>query len=172
MQFNSQVREKRANLSASIPFEYCYALSRGQTEVLMPEVSLTTRGGAVFPVTRPFVIVAGETTDGQVHAVGYCLAVFKSDIPIDIIGRTSGLFLNHGPLIWLLHKKRKKAHDLDCSCTVLTDEHSCAENFMTGLKVVFDRQRSVLGWTKFDCKKINQVSSSKFEEANNITLLN
>ncbi|KQK16726.1 aspartyl protease family protein 1 isoform X2 [Brachypodium distachyon] len=115
--FNSQVREKRANLSASIPFEYCYALSRGQTEVLMPEVSLTTRGGAVFPVTRPFVIVAGETTDGQVHAVGYCLAVFKSDIPIDIIG----------------------------------------QNFMTGLKVVFDRQRSVLGWTKFDCYKNMKV---------------
>jgi hypothetical protein len=27
-----------------------------------------------------------------------------------------------------------------------------AENFMTGLKVVFDRERSVLGWQKFDCK--------------------
>jgi len=27
-----------------------------------------------------------------------------------------------------------------------------AENFMTGLKVVFDRERSVLGWEKFDCK--------------------
>jgi hypothetical protein len=27
-----------------------------------------------------------------------------------------------------------------------------AENFMTGLKVVFDRRRSVLGWEKFDCE--------------------
>jgi len=27
-----------------------------------------------------------------------------------------------------------------------------AENFMTGLKVVFDRERSVLGWQEFDCK--------------------
>ena len=27
-----------------------------------------------------------------------------------------------------------------------------AENFMTGLKVAFDRERSVLGWQEFDCK--------------------
>lgn len=111
--FNSQVREKRANLSESIPFEYCYELGRGQTKVFMPEVSLTTRGGAVFPVTRPFVVIAGETSDGRVVAVGYCLAVLKNDITIDIIG----------------------------------------QNFMTGLKVVFDRERSVLGWHEFDCYK-------------------
>ncbi|KAM3215180.1 hypothetical protein ACQJBY_067267 [Aegilops geniculata] len=112
--FDSQVREKRANLSASIPFEYCYRLARGQTELFVPEVSLTTRGGAVFPVTRPFVLIAGETGAGQMVAVGYCLAVLKNDITIDIIG----------------------------------------QNFMTGLKVVFDRERSVLGWHHFDCKLI------------------
>jgi hypothetical protein len=28
-----------------------------------------------------------------------------------------------------------------------------AENFMTGLKVVFNREKSVLGWEKFDCKR-------------------
>jgi hypothetical protein len=33
-----------------------------------------------------------------------------------------------------------------------------AENFMTGLKVVFDRERSVLGWEKFDCKIIAHLS--------------
>ena len=27
-----------------------------------------------------------------------------------------------------------------------------AENFMSGLKIVFDRERKVLGWKKFDCK--------------------
>ena len=86
--FNSQAHEKRANFSASIPFEYCYELSRGQKEVFMPVVSLTTGGGAVFPVTRPFVILAGETSDGQAVAVGYCLAVLKNDITVDIIGRT------------------------------------------------------------------------------------
>jgi hypothetical protein len=86
--FDSQVSEKRANLSASIPFEYCYELSQGQTEVDMPEVSLTTGGGAVFPVTQPFVPIGGETSDGRVVAVGYCLGVLKNDITIDIIGRT------------------------------------------------------------------------------------
>ncbi|KAM3298118.1 hypothetical protein ACQJBY_039873 [Aegilops geniculata] len=111
--FNSQVREKRANLSDSIPFEYCYELGAGQTEVDMPEVSLTTRGGAVFPVTRPFVVLYGQTSDARIVPLGYCLAVLKSDITIDIIG----------------------------------------QNFMTGLKVVFDRERSVLGWHEFDCYK-------------------
>ncbi|XP_044957726.1 aspartyl protease family protein 1-like [Hordeum vulgare subsp. vulgare] len=111
--FNSEVRERRANLSASIPFEYCYELGRGQTELFVPEVSLTTRGGAVFPVTRPIVVIYGETSDGRIVAAGYCLAVLKNDITIDIIG----------------------------------------QNFMTGLKVVFDRERSVLGWHEFDCYK-------------------
>jgi len=41
----------------------------------------------------------------------------------------------------------------------LTDSelHARAENFMTGLKVVFDRERSVLGWEKFDCKIITHL---------------
>lgn len=111
--FNSQVREKRTNFSASIPFEYCYKLSSGQTEVSMPEVSLTTGGGAVFPVTRPFVLLVGRTSDGGLVPLGYCLGVLKNDITVDIIG----------------------------------------QNFMTGLKVVFDRERSVLGWHEFDCYK-------------------
>jgi len=27
-----------------------------------------------------------------------------------------------------------------------------AENFMTGYRVVFDREKLVLGWKKFDCQ--------------------
>uniref|UniRef100_A0A0A9AC33 Peptidase A1 domain-containing protein n=1 Tax=Arundo donax TaxID=35708 RepID=A0A0A9AC33_ARUDO len=114
--FNSQIRERRANFSSdsagSVPFEYCYSVSPSQTEVFMPEVSLTTKGGALFPVTRPFILFANEI-NGQVRPIGYCLAILKSDISINIIG----------------------------------------QNFMTGLKVVFDRERSVLGWQKFDCYK-------------------
>jgi hypothetical protein len=30
--------------------------------------------------------------------------------------------------------------------------HFGAENFMSGLKIVFDRDRMVLGWKFFDCK--------------------
>ncbi|KAL6873932.1 hypothetical protein ACP4OV_014014 [Aristida adscensionis] len=113
--FNSQIREKRTDFNGSggsVPFEYCYALSNGQTEVDMPEVSLTTKGGALFPVTRPFIVFA-DMINGKTRPIGYCLAIIKSDISINIIG----------------------------------------QNFMTGLKVVFDRERSVLGWQKFDCDK-------------------
>jgi hypothetical protein len=38
------------------------------------------------------------------------------------------------------------------------DRCAYAENFMTGLKVVFNRERSVLGWEKFDCKKIQTLT--------------
>jgi hypothetical protein len=51
----------------------------------MPDVSLTAKGGALFPVTQPFIPV-GDTTG---RAVGYCLAIMRNDmaIGIDIIGR-------------------------------------------------------------------------------------
>ncbi|KAL5200422.1 hypothetical protein ABZP36_021625 [Zizania latifolia] len=115
--FNSQVSERRVNFSTdgsdTFPFEYCYELSHNQTTVEPPVVSLTTKGGAVFPVLRPFVLIVDQLTNGKVRPIGYCLAMIKSDIPVDIIG----------------------------------------QNFMTGLKVVFNRERSVLGWQKFDCYK-------------------
>nr|CAB3471450.1 unnamed protein product [Digitaria exilis] len=114
--YNSQIREERANYNSS-PFEYCYGLSSNQTEVFLPDVSLTASGGAVFPVTWPIIPVVGEI-NGQARTVGYCLALLKSDISTNIIG----------------------------------------QNFMTGLKVVFNRERSVLGWQKFDCYKNTPVA--------------
>nr|ACG28820.1 aspartic-type endopeptidase/ pepsin A [Zea mays] len=120
--FNSQVSERRVNFSSGsadpFPFEYCYRLSPNQTEVAMPDVSLTAKGGALFPVTQPFIPV-GDTTG---RAIGYCLAIMRNDmaIGIDIIG----------------------------------------QNFMTGLKVVFDRERSVLGWEKFDCYRNARVADA------------
>ncbi|XP_040381039.1 aspartyl protease family protein 1-like [Oryza brachyantha] len=123
--FNSLVSEKRKDfsrysLSGKFPFNYCYELSPGQTVVHMPVVSMTTNGGAVFPVTMPYYPIIAQMTNGEVQAVGYCLAVIKSDLPDDIIG----------------------------------------QNFMTGLKVVFNRERSVLGWQKFDCYKDEKVTGN------------
>ncbi|RCV23230.1 hypothetical protein SETIT_4G282300v2 [Setaria italica] len=110
--FTSQVRERRTNFSSGssgrLPFDYCYKLSPNQTEVLPPIVSLTTAGGAQFPVTNPIIFLRDDRI-----TIGYCLAIVKNDITINIIG----------------------------------------QNFMTGLKVVFNRERSVLGWQKFDCYK-------------------
>ncbi|XP_066371449.1 aspartyl protease family protein 1-like, partial [Miscanthus floridulus] len=114
--FNSLVRERRANFSSGsadpFPFEYCYRVSPNQTEVLIPDVSLTAKGGALFPVTRPIIIFFNTATR---RAVGYCLAIVKNDLGINL--------------------------------------NIIGQNFMTGLKVVFDRERSVLGWEKFDCYK-------------------
>ncbi|CAN6200492.1 unnamed protein product [Urochloa humidicola] len=116
--FNSQIREKRANFTSAsadrFPFEYCYSISPSQTEVLIPDVSLTTKGGDLFPVTQPIIIFA----DRAGRAIGYCLGLIKSDISVNIVG----------------------------------------QNFMTGLKVVFDREKSVLGWQKFDCYKNEAVA--------------
>lgn len=33
----------------------------------------------------------------------------------------------------------------------------CAENFMTGYRVVFDREKLVLGWKKFNCEYLSNV---------------
>jgi hypothetical protein len=57
-------------------------------------VSLTTKGGAEFPVTQPIIGVGNGRT-----VVGYCLAIMKNDLGINlnIIGRkprsSSFLFL-------------------------------------------------------------------------------
>lgn len=49
-------------------------------------MSLTAQGGALFPVTRPILIFADEV-NGQLRPIGYCLAIVKNDISINIIGR-------------------------------------------------------------------------------------
>uniref|UniRef100_A0ACD5VGR6 Uncharacterized protein n=1 Tax=Avena sativa TaxID=4498 RepID=A0ACD5VGR6_AVESA len=103
----SKIQDQRANLNASVPFEYCYGLSPNKTEIYIPDVSFWTKGGGKFPVTRPFFVI----DDGNGAVVGYCLAILKSETGVNVFG----------------------------------------QNFMTGLKVVFDRKRFVLGWSKFDC---------------------
>ena len=47
-------------------------------------VSLTTAGGALFPVTDPII---GVSDGASARPIGYCLAVVKNDIPINIVGR-------------------------------------------------------------------------------------
>lgn len=141
LQFDSQIREQRTNFSDS--FEYCYALNASQTEVFLPEVSLTTSGGALFPVTWPIIVIASQI-NGQARAIGYCLALLKNDISTNIIGRK-----HHIPPSFSVVRAVEWTVILTNRCIEVDD----AENFMTGLKVVFDRERSVLGWQKFDCKK-------------------
>ncbi|CAN6374238.1 unnamed protein product [Urochloa humidicola] len=118
---NSRVTDPKADYSSQL-FEYCYSVSPGQTSVRVPEVMLTTKEGAVFPVPWPIVTIYGSTDGGPDHPIGYCLGVIKND----------------------------NSNDID----------TIGQNFMTGLKVIFDRSRSVLGWEKFDCYKDVKMQNS------------
>jgi hypothetical protein len=46
----------------------------------LPAMSLTTKGGAVFPVTWPIIPVLASTNGGPYHPIGYCLGVIKNSI--------------------------------------------------------------------------------------------
>ena len=43
-------------------------------------MSLTTKGGAVFPVTWPIIPVLASTNGGPYHPIGYCLGIIKNSI--------------------------------------------------------------------------------------------
>ena len=49
--------------------------------MLIPYVSLTAKGGALFPVTQPIIFFFHTATG---HAVGYCLAIVKNDLGINL----------------------------------------------------------------------------------------
>jgi len=116
--FNSRVSEASETYGSGYEkFEFCYRLSPGQTSMKrLPAMSLTTKGGAVFPITWPIIPVLASTNGGPYHPIGYCLGIIKTSI-------------------------------------LSTEDATIGQNFMTGLKVVFDRRKSVLGWEKFDCYK-------------------
>ncbi|XP_078161345.1 aspartyl protease family protein 1-like isoform X5 [Carex rostrata] len=104
--FTEQVKETRLS-DPSLPFEYCYTLSAGDTEAVLPEVSFTTKGGSNFPVLDPIVYLSSKTSQ---EPTGYCLAVVPGN-----------------------------------------DTNVIGQNFLTGLRVVFNREKMVLGWEKYDC---------------------
>ncbi|KAG8057609.1 hypothetical protein GUJ93_ZPchr0002g25290 [Zizania palustris] len=109
--FDAQVHASRNKLDSSLPFEYCYSVS-GNGDV-QPNISLTAKGGSVFPVNDPIITI----TDNSFNPIGYCLAIMKSE-GVNLIG----------------------------------------ENFMSGLKVIFDQERMVLGWKRFNCYNLDESS--------------
>ncbi|XP_058098306.1 aspartyl protease family protein 1 isoform X2 [Magnolia sinica] len=80
-----------------------------ENSTMIPNVSLTMKGGGQFSVFVPIAVVAQYV---------YCLAVVKSS-DLNIIG----------------------------------------QNFMTGHRIVFDREKSVLGWKKFDCYDVENSTT-------------
>ncbi|KAL5201253.1 hypothetical protein ABZP36_035607 [Zizania latifolia] len=109
--FDAQVHASRNQLDSSLPFEYCYSVSANGD--VQPNISLTAKGGSIFPVNDPVITI----TDNSFNPIGYCLAIMKSE-GVNLIG----------------------------------------ENFMSGLKVIFDRERMVLGWKKFNCYNLDKSS--------------
>ncbi|XP_058098305.1 aspartyl protease family protein 1 isoform X1 [Magnolia sinica] len=107
--FNSQVLDNRRSPDPKIPFEYCYYINPNENSTMIPNVSLTMKGGGQFSVFVPIAVVAQYV---------YCLAVVKSS-DLNIIG----------------------------------------QNFMTGHRIVFDREKSVLGWKKFDCYDVENSTT-------------
>ncbi|KAJ3672381.1 hypothetical protein LUZ60_007102 [Juncus effusus] len=118
--FAKKVKESRIS-DSSLPFEYCYQLSSSQTEVLLPHMNFTTKGGSMFPVLHPVALLLSETSQ---EPIGYCLAIMQST-NVNIIG----------------------------------------QNFLTGLRIIFDRERMILGWKEFDC--YTSVDSSKLPTQSN-----
>uniref|UniRef100_A0A0D9XG71 Peptidase A1 domain-containing protein n=1 Tax=Leersia perrieri TaxID=77586 RepID=A0A0D9XG71_9ORYZ len=110
--FDAQVHSNRNQLDSTMPFEFCYSISSNRDA--HPNVSLTAKGGGIFPVNDPIITI----TDNAFTPIGYCLAIMKSE-GVNLIG----------------------------------------ENFMSGLKVIFDRERMVLGYN-FDQSSRLPVNTS------------
>lgn len=77
--FDSSAVDKRLPSDPAVPFEYCYSVSPNET-ILVPNVTLTMKGGALFPVLDPIIVLYDERT------VRYCLGIVKSS-DVNIIGQ-------------------------------------------------------------------------------------
>ncbi|OWM66475.1 hypothetical protein CDL15_Pgr013692 [Punica granatum] len=111
--FHSQVQDRQRPPDSRIPFEYCYDMSPDANSSLIPSLSLTMKGGSLFEVHDPLIVISTQTE------LVYCLAVVKN-AEMNIIG----------------------------------------QNFMTGYRVVFDREKLVLGWKNFDCYDMEDLHNS------------
>ncbi|KAF9621656.1 hypothetical protein IFM89_025567 [Coptis chinensis] len=78
--FNFNVQDRRRKSDPNIPFEYCYDVGPGKTTILVPNVTLTMKGGSQFFVFDPIIDISDES------GAKYCLAVVKSP-DVNIIGQ-------------------------------------------------------------------------------------
>lgn len=78
--FHSLVEDSRRPPDSRIPFEYCYHMSPGANNSLIPSMSLTMKGGGQFVVYDPIIVISTQ------NELVYCLAVVKS-VELNIIGQ-------------------------------------------------------------------------------------
>jgi hypothetical protein len=65
----------------SVPHGYAAMLSSSKGAVSLPNISLTAKGGSIFPVYDPIITI----TDASSKPIGYCLAIMKSE-GVNLIG--------------------------------------------------------------------------------------
>ncbi|KAL3527794.1 hypothetical protein ACH5RR_012450 [Cinchona calisaya] len=106
-EFNRQVNATKSNFEG-YPWQYCYK-SSSQESPTTPSLSLKFTANNSFVIINPVFIVYGSQ-----GAVGFCLAVQRTDSDIGTIG----------------------------------------QNFMTGYRMVFDRENMKLGWSRSTCKDL------------------
>ncbi|XP_057778191.1 aspartyl protease family protein 1-like isoform X2 [Salvia miltiorrhiza] len=78
--FDSQVTEPRYQPERKIIFDYCYSLSKTQDSYYTPDLNITFKGGDLFFVTMPTIVIPRQ------GGYAYCLAIVKSE-DINIIGQ-------------------------------------------------------------------------------------
>ncbi|EYU37088.1 hypothetical protein MIMGU_mgv1a025500mg, partial [Erythranthe guttata] len=120
--FDSQIIEPRYVPPRRIIFDYCYSLSATQKSYSIPRLNLIMKGGGQFFVKAPTFVIPRE------GGYAYCLAIVKSE-DINIIGRE----------YW-------KYRSVTCLLVSIV-----SKNFMTGYRLVFDREEMVLGWKEANC---------------------
>ncbi|XP_051127161.1 aspartic proteinase-like protein 1 isoform X3 [Andrographis paniculata] len=105
--------DRQINASKTIfkdnPWEYCYNSSYQELPEI-PSLTLQFKPSSSFVVSNPVFKIYG--TEG---AVGFCLAIQRTDEELGIIG----------------------------------------QNFMTGYKIVFDRENFKLGWSRSSCEVLS-----------------
>lgn len=78
--FDLQVKDKRRPADSRIPFEYCYDMRPDANTSVLPTVSLYMKGGGLFRVYDPIIVISAQSE------LVYCLAVVKST-ELNIIGQ-------------------------------------------------------------------------------------
>ncbi|XP_010266873.1 PREDICTED: aspartyl protease family protein 1-like [Nelumbo nucifera] len=114
--FNAQAQDKRNQPDPQIPFEYCYSISLNATSIIVPNVTLTMKGGNQFPVLDTIVVVSSK------DALYYCLGVVKSP-DVNIIGQNfmTGYHLVFDREKLVLGWKQSNCYDIEVSNTSIVN---------------------------------------------------
>ncbi|XP_042472062.1 aspartyl protease family protein 1-like [Zingiber officinale] len=141
----------------------------GNTTTARPFTAIVDSGTSFTYLVEPIYSSFTKSFDSQVQErrippsqdllFDYCyyLNPNQSTIrgPITLfVTEGGGNFPVHDPIVWLIDK-RSSAPVAYCLAVFSTSEalSIIGENFFTGLRMVFDRERMILGWENSDCYK-------------------